>query len=402
MTDEVAVAAEVPTRSQLLARVAELRPLLERHAEQTDRDRNVPTEVIDALSAAGLFKLAVPRRHGGYETGFETFCDVSAEVGEVCGSTAWVLALTNICGWLVSLCGDRVREEVFGGHPSPRVCGVLAPTSETRRVEGGLRLSGRWGYASGSAHAQWAVLGLPVVDDSGAVVDQGLAIVPLADLRIENTWFVAGMRGTASDTLVADDVFVPDHRIVSVPAALDNVYPNQHPDEVMARSSFIPALALVLAGPQVGMARGALAIAIEKAPRRMIAYTTFTRQTDSVAFQLAIAQAAMLVETADLHVRDAARTIDGAAAAGEKLDYVTRAKIRAQTGYAIEQARRAIDLVMTAAGASSFAESSALQRLWRDSATAGRHAVVLPDVNAEIYGKALLGIPYEENISPLI
>ena len=210
------------------------------------------------------------------------------------------------------------------------------------------------------------------------------------------------MRGTASDTIVAADVFVPDHRILSVPPAIGNVYPNPHTDEVMARSSFIPVLALILAGPQVGMARGALNIAIEKAPRRAIAYTTYTAQPESVAFQLQIAEAAMLVETADLHVRSAARRIDEAAAAAQPLDYLERAKIRANTGYAITQARRAMEIILSAAGASSFADSSPLQRLWRDSSTAARHAVVLPEVNAEIYGKALLGVPYESNITPLI
>ena len=150
------------------------------------------------------------------------------------------------------------------------------------------------------------------------------------------------------------------------------------------------------------MARGALNIAIEKAPRRAIAYTMYTAQPDSLAFQLQIAEAAMLVETADLHVRSAARTIDEAAAAAQPLAYPERAKIKAQAGYATTQARRAIEIILSAAGASSFAQASPLQRLWRDSATAARHAVVLPEVNAEIYGKPLLGVPYEHNITPLI
>ncbi len=399
MTDTVAAP---PSNAEVLARARALRPLLERHAEETDREGRVPDAVIDALSEAGLFKLGVPRRYGGYETGFETYCDVTAALGEACGSTAWVTALINVCNWCISLYGDRAREEVFATHASPRVCGVLAPSSQSVRVEGGLRVSGRWGYASGSPFAQWAMLGVPVVDDAGEQVDQGLALIPMEDLAIERTWFVAGMRGTCSDTIVARDAFVPDHRILSVPPAIGNVYANPHTDEVMARSSFIPVLALILAGPQVGMARGALNIAIEGAPRRAIAYTMYTSQADSVAFQLQIAQAAMLVETADLHVRGAARTIDAAAAAALPLDYLERAKIRAQTGYAITQARRAIEIILSAAGASSFAQASALQRLWRDSATAGRHAVVLPEVNAELYGKALLGVPYEQNITPLI
>jgi 3-hydroxy-9,10-secoandrosta-1,3,5(10)-triene-9,17-dione monooxygenase len=263
-------------------------------------------------------------------------------------------------------------------------------------------VSGKWGYASGCLHAQWAVLGVPPFEADGEAVQQGLALIPLSELRIEDTWFVAGMRGTGSNTLVADDVFVPDHRVMAVPPAIDNEYPTGHKDEALYRSSFVPVLALVLAGPQVGMARGALNLVIEKAPTRAVAYTVFERQTDSVAFQLQISDAAMLADSAALHVARAARDIDMAAAKGEKLDYLTRARIRADTGWAIRRAREAIDIVISANGASSFAEASPLQRLWRDANTAGRHAVVLPAVNQEVYGKALLGIGYDANITPLI
>jgi alkylation response protein AidB-like acyl-CoA dehydrogenase len=277
---------------------------------------------------------------------------------------------------------------------------VLAPTAESTRADGGLLVSGRWPYASGCLHSSWAVLGLPVVDDRGEPIDQGLALVPLAELTVEETWFVAGMRGTGSNTIVAENVFVPDHRILSVVRAVGGEYATEHVDEALYRSAFVPVLALVLAGPQVGLAQAALDYVIEKAPRRSIAYTSFERQSDSTAFQTTLADAAMLVDTARLHVARAAADIDGAAARGEKLGYLARARVRADTAWAIRQAREAIDLLVSAHGASSFAESSPLQRIWRDSSVAGRHAVVLPDVNSELYGKALLGI--EGNITPLV
>jgi 3-hydroxy-9,10-secoandrosta-1,3,5(10)-triene-9,17-dione monooxygenase len=110
----------------------------------------------------------------------------------------------------------------------------------------------------------------------------------------------------------------------------------------------------------------------------------------------------MLIDGAALHIRRAADDIDAAAAAGVKLDYLTRARVRADTGWAVRSAQKAMDLVISANGASSFAEASALQRLWRDSNTAARHAVVMPAVNLELYGKALLGIGWEDNITPLI
>jgi alkylation response protein AidB-like acyl-CoA dehydrogenase len=123
----------------------------------------------------------------------------------------------------------------------------------------------------------------------------------------------------------------------------------------------------------------ALRLVMEKAPKRGIAYTRFERQIDSTAFQLQIANAATLIDTAHLHVWRAAADIDDAAAAGEKMPYLRRTRLRADTAYAITTIRQAIDALLTAHGASSFADVNPLQRIWRDSATAGRHAVIDPD-----------------------
>jgi alkylation response protein AidB-like acyl-CoA dehydrogenase len=280
------------------------------------------------------------------------------------------------------------------------VSGVLAPTAESVRVEGGWRVTGRWYYNSGSWHASWAVLGIPITNEAGEVVDQGLALIPVSDMTVEDTWFVAGMKSSGSNCLVAEDVFVPEHRLLLVPPAIEGTYGSEHTEETFYRAAFVPVLALVLVGPQLGMGRAALALVTEKAAKKPISYTFFEAQRDSVAFQLQIAEAAMLIDTAHLHAYRAADDIDNAASRGEYPDYLARARVRADTGYVAEKITRAIDLLLSAHGAGSFAEVNPLQRIWRDSATAARHAVVLPVVGYEVYGKALLGV--EEKITPLV
>jgi alkylation response protein AidB-like acyl-CoA dehydrogenase len=377
---------------ELLARAAELRPLVGRNAAQGEADRRIPDESIDALANAGLFRITVPRRFGGDEVDIRTKLEVSAAVAEADGATGWVLALTNVCHWLVGLYHDDAQQEIFGADPNARVCGVLAPSVETRRESGGLVVSGRWPWASGSLHASWGLVGVLDKNEAGEVTEHALALIPMSQLTVEETWFVAGMKGTGSNTMVADEVFVPDHRLLSVPKAIENEYPTEHKDEVLYRSSFIPVLALILVGPQLGLARAARDLVIAKAPKRAISYTNFEKQTDSVAFQLELARAAMLVDTAHLHAFRAAGDIDAAARDGRKLDYVTRARVRADTAYTADTSRAAIDGFVSAHGGSSFADSSAMQRIWRDSNTAGRHAVVSPTVSYEVYGKALLGV----------
>ncbi|MFD1538858.1 acyl-CoA dehydrogenase family protein [Nonomuraea guangzhouensis] len=387
------------TTDELVERAEALLPLLREQAAKTEEDRRVPDEVIDALGAAGLFRLSVPKRYGGLGTDMRTMLEVSAKVAEGDGSTAWVVTLINVCNWLTSLFPAQAQEEVFA-DPQVKVSGVLTPSSSARRVEGGWRVSGRWFYNSGSWHATWAVLGVPLTDDSGEVVDQALVLVPRADFEIEDVWFVAGMRGTGSNCLIVGDVFVPEHRVLSVPSAIEGDYGTQHTDELLYRAAFVPVLALVLAAPQIGLGRAALRYVTERAGRKAISYTFYETQAESTAFQLQIAEAANRIDTAYLHAVRAASDIDSFAERGEYPPTLLRARVRSDTGVAVQNVVAAIQTLLDAHGAGSFAEVNPLQRIWRDANVAARHAVAVPQIGFEVYGKALLGV--DDQITPLI
>ena len=381
----------IPDSDELVSRVRKLQPLIAGHAAQGEADRRVVEEAITALTGAGIFRIAQPRRYGGYETSMRTMLDVSSAVAEADGGTSWVVTLCNGCAWLAGLFAQQAQDDVWAGNPGAKVSGVLSPTAESIKVDGGFRVTGRWFWNSGSWHADWAVLGLPIVDQDGQPIDQGLALVPRADLDLEETWFVAGMKSTGSNCLIATDIFIPDHRIMSVPPAIEGTYATEHTDEQLYRSALVPLLSLILAGPQLGLGRRALEIVAEKAATKPLSYTFYTAQSDSVGFQLQLAEAAMLIDTAHLHAYRAADDIDHAAAEDRRLDVLARARVRADNARVLECITRAIDILLYAHGAGSFAETNPLQRIWRDSAVGARHAVTLPAVAYEIYGKALLG-----------
>jgi len=381
-------------RAELVGRAHGIVPVLARNAARTEEDRRVVEENISLIDQADLFSIMRPKRLGGLETDIRTKLEVSRELARGCGSTSWTATLMNVCAFFGGLFPDRAQRDVWEDQPGARIAGVLAPSAEATRVDGGYRLTGSWGWASGCLHAQWAVVGFPVPDELGEVVDQGLALVPMSDLSIEDTWFVAGMRGTGSNTLVARGVVVPDHRVISVPAAIGGRYGTEHTDEVLYRSAFVPVAAIVLAGPQLGLAQAALDLVIEKAPKRSISYTFYEVQTEAPTVQLAVAEAASLVDAAHLFAYRAAADIDQAAVDGVDPDYAARARIRMDTGAAIENAREAIRVLVSAHGASSFAETSPMQRIWRDSEVASRHAVVSPAISSEVYGRALLGLTH--------
>ncbi|MFK0290460.1 acyl-CoA dehydrogenase family protein [Streptomyces sp. NPDC090442] len=393
--------ATVEARSALLQRAAGLVDLLRRNAARTERDRRVAEENIAALDGAGLLGIALPARFGGHQASIRTLLEVSAELGRGCGSTAWTASLINISGWLVGLFPERAQREVYGPNPRARTCSALPPQGTSRAADGGQVISGRWGFVSGCRHAQWALLGMPVTAESGEQLYQGLALVPMDQLTIEDTWHVAGMRGTGSNTVVADGVFVPADRILSVTDARRGEYPTEFRDEALYRAAFVPTLALSLAGPLLGLARGGLELVLASlAQGRGISHTFYADAREAPATQTQIAEAAQLVDTAALHLRRAADDVDDWAASGRAMPLPDRARVRMDIATVARRSREALDVLLNVQGARSFADEHPLQRIWRDLETGSRHAMINPAIAHEIYGRALLGV--EDQISPLI
>lgn len=387
--------------ADLIERARALRPLLLKKAVEAERRRRLPDENIRALEAAGLFKLMTPRRWGGYCASFRTLVMVAAELARGCPATGWIQSIANNATWTATLLPDRGQEEVFANDPEARACSVYAPASNVRSVDGGYVISGRWDYASGCWHASWAVLGFLITGADGKPIDHGVAVIPMHELSIEDTWFAAGMKGTGSDTIVANEVFVPHHRVLSFPRLLAGERPAQrYNGEFTDHLSMMPILAINLVAPPLGTAQAVLELVAEGTHRRGVTYTIYGRQSDSAVVHHQIGEAALKLDSAWLHTLRAADEIDAGARAGRPLDYLTRARIRGDAGYAARLVREVIDQLISIGSSGAFAESNPLQRLWRDANLASRHAALTIGPCLELYGRAYLGI--SPNITEMI
>jgi alkylation response protein AidB-like acyl-CoA dehydrogenase len=372
----------------VLARVTALVPLISEYAEQSSQERRVVPEVVTALEDAGLFGLLVPRRLGGLETNLRTMMECVAEVARGDGSTAWAVALLNVCSWFATTFSDEAQEDMFA-DPGAKACGIFSPPLSSERVEGGYLVSGRWAYSSGSFAADWATLGIAV---EGGPDPRALALIPSSAWTIEPTWFVAGMKGSGSDTIVVKDHFVPEHRIQRFGDMVEGRFRTSHkPDEQNANMAFIPVASVILVAAQVGLARHALAHTLATLPKKNVAYTCYRNARNSPSHQIGVAEAATRFDQAEMLMHRAAEDIDGAAMQGEQLAKILRARVRMDTGMIGELVKDGMDRLMTANGASSFADANVLSRIWRDSEIAGRHALVMPEVGKEAYGRMLLG-----------
>lgn len=390
---------ERPSHRELVARAHALQPLLDAHVANGELLRRLPDPVSDALTEAGMFRLLTPRHFGGYAVDLRTVIEVTETIGMADGSASWLVSVGSAAAWMMGhLCSPELQQEIFGLSPDVRLAGVNTPGS-ARRVDGGLCISGRWSYASGAYHADWALLAVLVTDGPVDPIDAMFCVVPAKQLRLDKSWNTVGMRGTGSDTWVADEVFVPGDRTIPMSTVVDET-PRAAGDPSMFRLPFAPVATLLVVGPLLGLGRAAMELVIDKAPNKAMHDTFFSRQSESAGVQIQIAEAALGLRTAQLHAYDIAATLDAAAAAGELVTYVARAEVRARAGYLAQQVLDATSVFVNVHGAGSFAGSNRLQQYWRDANTAARHAGLQPVVGYEVYGKALLGI--EERISPAV
>lgn len=384
------LAREADVRAELTTAAEKLVPILAGQAEESERLRRVSDGAARALREAGMFRLSTPRAFGGYGAGVRTSMETTAELARGDGSAAWIAMVFTGGGLIASMMNDCARNDIWGGDRDVAVACTLTPSGTgVTDQDGSLVVSGRWGWGSGIDHAGWAILA--VAPQAGDLPPQ-IVLVPVGDLTVEDTWHVAGMAGTGSNTLVADQLTVPPHRVLNMGAILAGEYATSHDGEPGLAVAVASMLALTVVGPMLGMARAALELTLNTAGRKPMSLTTYGRLADSPSVQLAVADAASLIDTAYLHAYRAADDLDRAADEGRQLTVAERARVRMDTAVAAIRTREAVDRLVSVNGAGTFALANPLQRIWRNLGTASRHGVVNPDLGREIYGRSLLGI----------
>jgi alkylation response protein AidB-like acyl-CoA dehydrogenase len=374
------------TIEELIDRTERLLPGFADRALDTERTRRIPEESLREIEAAGLNRILHPARHGGLGLDYDAFSEIAWRIASACGSTGWVFNVSSVHNWQVGLAPEEAAEDFFAGGDVWSASAFNPGGAKVEPVDGGWMLSGRWGFSSGSLHAHWLLLGAFVPESPAPV----LLLVPRGDVRIEDTWFVSGLRGTGSNDVVIDEpVLVPSHRIVPMTGA--------HPDAVAfhGRGSYgapVPSLIpWTLVSPLIGMAQGALNTFEDKTRKRL---SSFTRQEVSKAAgpQMRIAEASAAIESAKALARqDIREMIDR----GGRLDTFTdedRVRFRRDHAYAANLSYDATMMLARASGASSILDTHPMQRFMRDAHAAAMHLVSSWDEQAESYGRVRMGL----------
>ena len=382
---------EVPTREELVRRASELVPLLAKHARWAEDNRRIHDESIEAMAEAGFFKLRTPKRYGGYEADTRTLVEIASELGRADASTSWVASVYWIPTWMTCTFPDEVQDEVFS-TPDVRVCGTLSPSAIAAPTDGGVIVNGKWGFISGSHHAQWqeviAILAGPDSDPYPI-----MALVPISELLVVDDWHTSGLKGTGSVSTVAKDLFIPQQRIMPLPAVLQGQYASKaNATSPIYRTPLLPVASASSVGTIVGIGRAARDAFFKRLPQRKITYTGYESQRDAPLTHLQVADATLKLDAAEFHAHRLATLVDTKGLEGAEWKLEERARARADMGSVVRLVKEAVDIYATASGGSSIYRDIPMQRIQRDIQAVNQHALMHPNTNAELYGRVLCGL----------
>ncbi|WP_370180716.1 3-hydroxy-9,10-secoandrosta-1,3,5(10)-triene-9,17-dione monooxygenase oxygenase subunit [Rhodococcus wratislaviensis] len=385
--------------NEVLRSIRGLLPMIAERAGKVDESRRVSEQVIRELGDAGMFKMLQPRRYGGTESNPVHFYEVVRAVSGVCGSTGWLASVLGVHPWHLALFDDRAQRDVWGHDDSVLVSSAYAPVGRLVPVEGGYRLTGDWHFSSGCEHASWALLGAMVVGTEGRPVDFMTALVPRSDYRIHDVWDVVGMRGTASNEISAEDVFVPDYRIKRNYETAQLRGPGQKVNRgPLYRLPFATLFTTAVAAPGVGVVAGCYERYLTFMRERVRLSLGGGRFVDDQFAQVAVARASSEIDAAILQMDRNVRELWELAEAGEELPMGLRLRVRRDQVRATERALDAIDLLFKTAGGSSLSRGNAIERSWRDAHAGSVHVANEPERALALFGRGAFGLPVEDNL----
>src|SRR5215469_3568795 len=374
---------------RMLADIASLAPEITSRAAQFENARRIPLDLIDELKSIGVFRMLVPRSQGGLEFDLPTALEIVAALAEIDGSVGWTAMIGGGGAIFAPLLQREAFEQIYQHGPNAILAGSVQPAGTAEQVPGGWRVKGRWPFASGCLHADWMLgvcvmtrAGKPLPGERGAPMARGF-LMPAREWQIEDTWNVAGLKGTGSHHITFKEAIVPEANFFdlwnSVPCVPGPLY-----------QALMQTLPLMHSAFAVGMGEGALRDLVQMANSGRVQQRTTVAMRDSETFQGELGRVAAKLRAARAFFEVQAANHWRDALAGTLKD---EAHFIQTTQAAIWLATTSVDIAskcFALGGGSALYETSPLQRRLRDIHAAAQHAAVHERqyVNA---GKLLLG-----------
>lgn len=357
-------------------------------AGEAEKLRRLPQVTVDDYRDSGLARLLLPKRYGGSQAEFPEILQAVRLMAHGCTSSAWTLGFYTLHNWMLALFGEEAQDEVFADGPV--LCPApLAPTGRAVPERRGVRLSGRWSWATGIMNADWVLVGALCGPDDAAY--PALVLLPVADVGVVDVWHTAGMCATGSNDVIVDGVWVPEHRLVPVADIYGGTAPGAElHDAAVYRWPMVPALALTAAMPALGSAELVADLFARRLGERVIAYSG-AAQKNQPAAQVRLGDARARLRAIRALADSAAEDIQSRVASGEHIGREVRAGVRVAAAHVVHESRSVIADLLEASGASTQFLDHPMQRAKRDVDVISGHVVFDYDGSRELAGALEIG-----------
>lgn len=367
-----------------IARARALVPLLDAAGPRIDIARELPPDVLDALHENHMFRLLLPRSVGGMELDPATYIQVVELIASGDASTAWCINQNTGCSMSAAYLAPEVALQVFGHPRDVLAWGQARGRAHAEKVQGGYRVTGTWHFASGSRHCTWLGGHCPTTLPDGTTTDHTM-LFPRDAARIDDVWYVLGLRGTGSDSYSAENLFVPEaySLIRDRPEFRRETGPLYQFSTTNVYASGFGAVGL-------GVARGMLdtfiRLASDKTP-----YSAAAMRDSNVIQALIGRSDARLKAARCLLIQVLSETYAAVGARGH-MTLGERIAIRQASTFAIAEAREVVNAVWHEAGATAIFDSQPFERRFRDMNTVSQQMQGRSN-HLETVGQHLMGTP---------
>jgi 3-hydroxy-9,10-secoandrosta-1,3,5(10)-triene-9,17-dione monooxygenase len=376
------------TPDAVLARVRALIAGIRDSAAAAEEARTVPRQTIDALLAAGISRILIPPRYGGYGLGLDTWFEVVREIGKADASHSWCASLMIHHPHYLSQFPEAAQNVVWADGIDISIAASIQPIGRVTPAEGGYRISGEFPFASGINHSRWVIVGCMVGTEAK------FFLIGPKDFKIKDTWFTGAMRATGSNTAVCEDVYVPEGHSLALSDVREGKTPGSRlHDHPIYRTPWISYAPLTFATPMLGAAQGAYELFCDATKTRRAGRGGFPI-AEVTSVQVRLARAAADLDAAELLLR---RAIDVAQAATLP-SLALRARTMRDCSRAAELCVGVIDTLVAMSGTAVFAAAHPIQRAWRDIHFAAAHVALNPEQNFAHFGRTELGLPRDPHL----
>lgn len=391
-------AAEVsPSLDEIRSRAEALTDGFRARAPETEANRVIPTETVQELYDAELLQLFAPKRYGGLSLDWPAIVQASRVAARACASTGWLVSVVGGHIAIASRLPRSCQDEIFGDGVRKIITTASAQTTGTiTKEKDGYRLNGVWRFGSGIDHADWVmVTGKCENHPNPPEPNVFRATVPRSAVEVDDTWHVAGMRGTGSKDLRFENVFVSDEWVIASPNVFGMHPPGAdvNPEAYLFDVPFMPYFTNWMIGPLLGCAEGAFDAYVAATRKKVGAMTKIT-VADQPTVQERLSESSAELDCARMMFDHITATLDGAGHERRALTPEETVMINRNRAYLARLCTSSIYRLVRVMGATGIFDTNPVQRHWRDLQVMASQVGVNWDQNMMAYGKYLLGLDY--------